>query len=268
MGKHIRAKKRYGQNFLIDNNVLNKIVDSANLSDQDTVLEIGMGTGILTEALAKKAGKVIGIEIDEELFPDTKQKLEKYMNVNFIMGDFLKHADEIFAKIDKKIKVIANIPYYITTPIIEKLFEYRDKVESVTLMVQKEVALRINATPGNKNYGSLTLYVQYYADTSIICNVPPEAFRPSPKVDSAVIRLDLLTEPRYNVLSEKRLFSIIRSAFWGRRKTLNNCLKKSPYTHYTNEMVDKLTQATGIDFKRRGETLSLEEYVSLAGVKL
>ncbi len=262
----VRAKKRYGQNFLKDKNILSKIITQAKLNKEDVVLEIGMGTGLLTEELAKAAGKVIGIEIDEELFPSTQQKLEKYLNVNFIMGDFLQQADNIFAALDTKVKVIANIPYYITTPIIEKLFSYKDKVDKIVLMVQKEVAERITALPGSKAYGSLSLFVQYYAECRVLFNVPPGAFVPAPKVDSAVIELKIRKEPPVEA-NEKRLFNIIRAAFWGRRKTLGNCLKKAPTTHYTNEHLEQIRKETGIDLQRRGETLSLVEYASLSNVK-
>lgn len=262
----IKAKKRYGQNFLKDKNILGKIIEQSKLTKDDLVLEIGMGTGLLTEELAKVASKVIAIEIDEELFPATQQKLEKYLNVSFIMGDFLQQADNIFAQVDTKLKVIANIPYYITTPIIEKLFSYKEKVSQIVLMVQKEVADRITALPGNKTYGSLSLFVQYYAECRILFNVPPSAFVPAPKVDSAVIELKIRKEPPVKT-NEKILFNIIRAAFWGRRKTLANCLKKAPTTHYTNEHLEKIKKETGIDLGRRGETLSLEEYASLANVR-
>lgn len=262
----VRAKKRYGQNFLKDKNILNKIIAQAELNKEDVVLEIGVGTGLLTEELAKAAGKVIGIEIDEELFPATQQKLEKYLNVNFIMGDFLQQADNIFANINTKVKVIANIPYYITTPIIEKLFSYKEKVEKIILMVQKEVAERIVALPGTKAYGSLTLFVQYYAESNILFNVSPRSFVPAPKVDSAVIELKTRKEPPV-AANENRLFNIVRAAFWGRRKTLANCLKKAPTTHYTNEHLEQIRVETGIDLRRRGETLSLAEYADLSKVK-
>jgi len=262
-----KAKKRFGQNFLIDEFVLQDIIDAAEISAEDTVLEIGMGTGVLTEALAQTAGRVISVEIDRDLYAAHAPRLEALGNVRVIQGDFLEEAENIFAGINNRIKVIANIPYYITTPILEKLLDYRAQVSRVVLMVQKEVAARICAEPSCKDYGSLTLFLRYYADSKIIRIVPPECFQPRPQVDSAIVQLDIRPELKYKPLSEKRFFNIIRGAFWGRRKTLRNTLKQSPYTHYTTVMLDKLTKETGIDLQRRGETLSIEEFVALASVE-
>jgi 16S rRNA (adenine1518-N6/adenine1519-N6)-dimethyltransferase len=263
-----KAKKRFGQNFLVDKNILNKIIAAAELDKSCTVLEIGMGEGALTEELAKAAGKVITVEIDRELFPETKEKLERYSNIDFILGDFLKKADDIFGKLTEKIKVVANIPYYITTPIIEKLFVYADKIDSIILMVQREVADRLRASPATKDYGSLTLFVNYHCDVEKICDVPPTAFVPRPKVFSSVIKLSMRNEKKYFVDSMEKLFNIIHAAFWGRRKMLSSALRKAPMTKLLAEDVARLRTVTGIDLTRRGETLTMEEFILLAQVKL
>ncbi|MDR1323293.1 MAG: 16S rRNA (adenine(1518)-N(6)/adenine(1519)-N(6))-dimethyltransferase RsmA [Candidatus Margulisbacteria bacterium] len=261
-----RAKKRFGQNFLVAENILPEIISAAEVSPEDTVLEIGMGTGILTEALAARAGQVISVEIDRELYAEYVPRVAIYPNVHVICGDFLQEAENIFRGARGRLKVIANIPYYITTPILEKLLEYRARLSVIVLMVQKEVAERICSEPRNSAYGSLTVFLRYYADARLICIVSPECFRPRPQVDSALIRLDVRPELKYQPLSEKRFFNIVRGAFWGRRKTLRNTLKQSPYTHYTAAMLEKLERETGLDLNRRGETLSIEEFVRLADV--
>ncbi|MDR2431816.1 MAG: 16S rRNA (adenine(1518)-N(6)/adenine(1519)-N(6))-dimethyltransferase RsmA [Candidatus Margulisbacteria bacterium] len=262
-----KAKKRFGQNFLTDELVLRDIVAAAEISSSDTVLEIGTGTGILTEALAKTAGQVISVELDRELYARYAERLRNICGVRTVSGDFLREAAGIFASLNRRIKVIANIPYYITTPILEKLLDYRDRIAAIVLMVQKEVAARICAEPGGKEYGSLTVFLRYYADAELVRNVPRQCFTPRPQVDSALVRLIVRPEPKYRPLSEKRFFNIVRGAFWGRRKTLRNALKASPYTHYTRAMLDRLEQTAGLDLNRRGETLSLEEYVALADVE-
>ncbi|GBR76081.1 16S rRNA (adenine1518-N6/adenine1519-N6)-dimethyltransferase [Candidatus Termititenax persephonae] len=246
----------------MDRGVLQEIITAAEIAPADTVLEIGAGTGVLTEALARRAGRVITVEIDRDL----AQNLPGYPNVQLVEGDFLKEAENIFAGLKTKIKVIANIPYYITTPLIEKLLDYRAQITAITLMVQKEVADRICAAPGGRDYGSLSVFLQYYAKVRLVCLVPSAAFRPRPQVDSAVVRLDIRSEPQYRPLSEKRFFNIVRGAFWGRRKTLRNTLKQSPYTHYTDALLARLAAATGIDLNRRGETLSIEEFGRLSDV--
>lgn len=268
MPEHRRAKKRFGQNFLTDNNILQKIIAAAELTKSDTVLEIGMGEGVLTERLAQAAGQVITVEIDRELFPETKEKLERHLNVNFILGDFLKKAEDIFAKLPGKIKVVANIPYYITTPIIEKLFGYITKIDLIVLMVQKEVADRLCAKPSAKDYGSLTLFVKYYCAVEKVCLVPPTAFVPRPTVFSTVIKLIPDQDKKYFVDSPEKLFNIIHAAFWGRRKMLSSALRKAPMTRFSAENIEQLSLATGIDLKRRGETLTMEEFVRLAQVNL
>ncbi|GBR73000.1 16S rRNA (adenine1518-N6/adenine1519-N6)-dimethyltransferase [Candidatus Termititenax aidoneus] len=251
---------------MVAENVLPEIISAAEISPADTVLEIGMGTGILTAALAKRAGQVISVEIDRELYAEYAPRVAIYPNVRVICGDFLREAEDIFRSARGRLKVIANIPYYITTPILEKLLEYRARLSTVVLMVQKEVAERICAAPCSGAYGSLTIFLRYYADARLICLVTPECFRPRPQVDSAVLRLDIRPELKYQPLSEKRFFNIVRGAFWGRRKTLRNTLKQAPYTHYTAAMLAKLERETGLDLNRRGETLSIEEFVHLANV--
>ncbi|MDR1453561.1 MAG: 16S rRNA (adenine(1518)-N(6)/adenine(1519)-N(6))-dimethyltransferase RsmA [Candidatus Margulisbacteria bacterium] len=261
-----RAKKRFGQNFLTAENILGEIISAAEISREDTVLEIGMGTGVLTEELAAYAGQVISIEIDRDLYAAYAPRAAAYPNVRVICGDFLREAENIFNGARGRFKIIANIPYYITTPILEKLLEYRARLSAVILMVQKEVAERICAAPRSGAYGSLTVFLRYYADARLVRIVPPECFHPRPRVDSALIRLDVRPELKYRPLSEKRFFNIVRGAFWGRRKTLRNTLKQSPYTHYTAAMLAKLERETGLDLNRRGETLSIEEFVRLADV--
>ncbi len=263
-----RPQKKYGQNFLIDKNILQKIVTAGEVSGTDTVLEIGMGKGILTEALAQKAGKVITIEIDTQLFPETQSKLAKHENIDFILGDFLKKADEIFAGLSGNVKIIANIPYYITTPILEKLFDYSEKISLIVLLVQKEVADRMRAKPNTKAYGSLTLYMNYHAEVYKIADVSPNCFRPKPTVYSSIVKLIIPEKKKYAEAIEERLFKIIHAAFWGRRKTLANCLKMSEYTKFSKEDLIRLEQETGIDLARRGETLTLAEYVKLADIKI
>lgn len=262
-----KPKKKYGQNFLVDKNILNKIVAAAQLQPDDVVLEIGMGQGILTEALAQKCAKLITIEIDQDIFPQTKNKLEKYENVDFILGDFLKKADSIFKEIPNKIKIVANIPYYITTPILEKLLEHAGRIDFIVIMMQKEVADRIRAKPESKAYGSLTLFINFYCEVEKICDVSPNSFRPSPTVQSTVLRLVPRQEKKYFVESPEKLFNIIRAAFWGRRKMLASVLRKAPQTAYSKETIENMARISGLDLKRRGETLTLEEFIKLASVR-
>lgn len=262
-----RAKKRFGQNFLTDKTILEQIIRASRITPQDIILEIGMGTGILTEALVKTGATIIGVEIDRDLVPKLQTKFAAAENLTILIGDFMKIAEDIFTDINRPIKVIANIPYYITTPIIEKLLEHKQKVEMITLMVQREVGDRLAAKPRTKDYGSLTIFVQYFTEVRMVCPVPRTAFFPAPNVDSAVIQLTVRKTNPHPVVSEERFFKITRGAFWGRRKTLRNTLKQSPFTHYTSEMLDKLQKETGIDLMRRGETLTIEEFAKLANVE-
>lgn len=260
-------QKKFGQNFLIDTHVLDKIIQSANITKDDMVLEIGPGIGTMTQYLAQAAGKVIAVEIDKNLIPILEDTLSGYDNVRVINEDVLKLdlkklADE--ENNGKPVKVVANLPYYITTPIIMGLFENEVPVESITVMVQKEVADRMQTGPGNKDYGALSLAVQYYADPYIVANVPPNCFMPRPKVGSAVIRLERYENPPVTVKDEKLMFRLIRASFNQRRKTLANGLKNSPELDYTKEEIEAAIEALGRGASIRGEALTLEEFAKLA----
>ena len=258
-------QKKFGQNFLIDTHVLDKIIQSANITEDDMVLEIGPGIGTMTQYLAQAAGKVIAVEIDKNLI--LEDTLSGYDNVRVINEDVLKLdlkkiADE--ENNGKPVKVVANLPYYITTPIIMGLFENEVPVESITVMVQKEVADRMQTGPGNKDYGALSLAVQYYADPYIVANVPPNCFMPRPKVGSAVIRLTCHQEKPVQVQDEKLMFNIIRASFNQRRKTLANGLKNAATLDFTKEEVEAAIDALGKGASVRGETLTLEEFARLS----
>ncbi len=262
--KPLPALKRFGQNFLHDKSVLNSIADVAELSAEDVVLEIGMGNGALTEVLAQKAGKVISVEIDHKRFEEVAPRLRsRFPHLQCVEGDFLQLAPGLWKSFTRPVKLVANIPYNVTTPIIESCIEHCDILERAVLMVQKEVAERMQAGAGSSAYGSLSLYIQYHMDVSIEVQVPRTCFQPVPNVDSAVIKLIPKRTPPVHVLSEEKLFKVIRGAFWGKRKTLRNCLKKSPYTHYTNAMLERIENVAGIDLNRRGETLSLQEFAAM-----
>ena len=260
-------QKEFGQNFLIDTHVLDKIIQSANITEDDMVLEIGPGIGTMTQYPAQAAGKVIAVEIDKNLIPILEDTLSGYDNVCVINEDVLKLdlkklADE--ENNGKPVKVVANLPYYITTPIIMGLFENEVPVESITVMVQKEVADRMQTGPGNKDYGALSLAVQYYADPYIVANVPPNCFMPRPKVGSAVIRLTCHQEKPVQVQDEKLMFNIIRASFNQRRKTLANGLKNAATLDFTKEEVEAAIDALGKGASVRGETLTLEEFARLS----
>lgn len=262
-------QKKFGQNFLIDTHVLDKIIQSANITEDDMVLEIGPGIGTMTQYLAQAAGKVIAVEIDKNLIPILEDTLSGYDNVRVINEDVLKLdlkklADE--ENNGKPVKVVANLPYYITTPIIMGLFENEVPVESITVMVQKEVADRMQTGPGNKDYGALSLAVQYYADPYIVANVPPNCFMPRPKVGSAVIRLTRHAETPVQVDDEKLLFQIIRASFNQRRKTLANGLKNYEGLSFEKETIEAAIAECGFSPSVRGEALSLEEFAKLANV--
>ena len=262
-------QKKFGQNFLIDTHVLDKIIQSANITEDDMVLEIGPGIGTMTQYLAQAAGKVIAVEIDKNLIPILEDTLSGYDNVRVINEDVLKLdlkkiADE--ENNGKPVKVVANLPYYITTPIIMGLFENEVPVESITVMVQKEVADRMQTGPGNKDYGALSLAVQYYADPYIVANVPPNCFMPRPKVGSAVIRLTRHAAPPVKVDNEKWMFDIIRASFNQRRKTLANGLKNSQELQFTKEQVEQAITECGLPLNIRGEALTLEQFAALADI--
>ena len=260
-------QKKFGQNFLIDTHVLDKIIQSANITKDDMVLEIGPGIGTMTQYLAQAAGKVIAVEIDKNLIPILEDTLSGYDNVRVINEDVLKLdlkklADE--ENNGKPVKVVANLPYYITTPIIMGLFENEVPVESITVMVQKEVADRMQCGPGSKDYGALSLAVQYYAKPQIVANVPPNCFMPRPNVGSAVIRLTRHETPPVEVTDEKLMFRLIRASFNQRRKTLVNGLKNASDLSFTKEQIETAIQAIGEPLTIRGEALTLEQFAQLA----
>lgn len=260
-------QKKFGQNFLIDTHVLDKIIRSAEIISDDMVLEIGPGIGTMTQYLAQAAGKVIAVEIDKALIPILEDTLEGFENVTVLNEDILKVDVAGLAQREnggRPIKVVANLPYYITTPIIMGLFENHVPVKSITVMVQKEVAERMQVGPGTKDYGALSLAVQYYAKPYIVANVPPNCFMPRPKVGSAVIRLERYENPPVQVDDEKLMFKIIRASFNQRRKTLANGLKNSPELDYTKEQVEAAIDSLGKGTSVRGEALTLEEFATLS----
>ena len=259
-------QKRFGQNFLIDTHVLEKIIETAGVTKDDFVLEIGPGIGTMTQYLAESAREVAAVEIDRELIPILTHTLSDWNNVTIINDDILKV--DIAGLVKEKnggrpIKVVANLPYYITSPIIMELFEKKVPLESITIMVQKEVADRMQAGPGTKDYGALSLAVKYYAETHIAANVPPNCFLPRPKVGSAVIHLQRYKEPPVTVTDEKLLFRIIRASFNQRRKTLVNGLKNSPELPFTKEEIEKAITACGLSLQIRGEALTLSQFADL-----
>ena len=262
-------QKKFGQNFLIDTHVLDKIIRSAEITKEDMVVEIGPGIGTMTQYLACAAGKVAAIEIDKALIPILEDTLEGYENVQVINGDVLKVDIAKLAEEEnggRPIKVVANLPYYITTPIIMGLFENHVPLKSITVMVQKEEADRMQVGPGTKDYGALSLAVQYYAKPYIVANVPPNCFMPRPKVGSAVIRLERYDEPPVQVEDEKLMFRIIRASFNQRRKTLANGLKNSPELQFSKEEIEKAIEGIGKSVSVRGEALTLEEFAALSNL--
>ena len=262
-------QKKFGQNFLIDTRVLDKIIRSAEITKDDFVLEIGPGIGTMTQYLACAAGKVVAVEIDRALIPILADTLDGYDNVTVINEDVLKVDISKLAEEQnggRPIKVVANLPYYITTPIIMGLFEKNVPIKSITVMVQKEVADRMQVGPGTKDYGALSLAVQYYAKPYIVANVPPNCFMPRPKVGSAVIRLERYEEPPVQVKDERLMFRIIRASFNQRRKTLANGLKNSPELDFTKEEIEAAIETLGKGASVRGEALTLEEFARLSDV--
>lgn len=260
-------QKKYGQNFLIDTHVLNKIVDAAGITDEDLVLEIGPGIGTLTQYLAERAGRVIAVEIDRNLIPILQDTLSEYDNVTVINEDILKLDLERLVREEnggRPIKVAANLPYYITTPIIMGLLEKRVPVDSITVMVQKEVAMRMQAGPGTKDYGALSLAVQYYAEPYLAANVPQNCFIPRPDVSSAVIRLKVHDDPPVKVKNEKLLFDLIRASFNQRRKTLLNSLSNSQTLSFAKAEIAEAMEKAGLAANVRGEALTLEQFAALA----
>ncbi len=266
---NMSAKKKFGQNFLIDSGVLEGIVEAAGVTEDDCVLEIGPGIGSLTQYLAEAAGRVVAVEIDKTLLPVLDDTLSEYDNVTIINNDVLKvDITEVVNEYNqgRPIKVVANLPYYITTPIIMKLFESGAPIESITVMVQKEVADRMSAGPGNKDYGSLSLAVGFYAEAQAVMDVPPSSFIPQPKVGSAVVKLVRCDEPRVSVKDEKFMFAIIRDAFNQRRKTLSNAISNGAELHVSRQQVTDALTTMGIDERARGETLTLAQFAELSDI--
>ena len=260
-------QKRFGQNFLIDAHVLEKIVSAAGITKDDCVLEIGPGIGTMTQYLAESAGQVIAVEIDTNLLPILTDTLKDYSNVKVINQDILKvDINELVKEYNngRPIKVVANLPYYITTPIIMGLFESNVPIDNITVMVQKEVADRMQVGPGSKDYGALSLAVQYYASPYIVANVPPNCFIPRPNVGSAVIRLTRYQEPPVQVKDPKLMFKLIRASFNQRRKTLQNGLNNSPEISFSKEEITKAIESLGVSPSVRGEALSPEQFAQLA----
>ena len=258
---------RFGQKFLIDAHVLEKIVSAAGITKDDCVLEIGPGIGTMTQYLAESAGQVIAVEIDTNLLPILADTLKDYSNVKVINQDILKvDINELVKEYNngRPIKVVANLPYYITTPIIMGLFESNVPIDNITVMVQKEVADRMQVGPGSKDYGALSLAVQYYASPYIVANVPPNCFIPRPNVGSAVIRLTRYQEPPVQVKDPKLMFKLIRASFNQRRKTLQNGLNNSPEISFSKEEITKAIESLGVSPSVRGEALSLEQFAQLA----
>ncbi|MEC0205425.1 16S rRNA (adenine(1518)-N(6)/adenine(1519)-N(6))-dimethyltransferase RsmA [Paenibacillus lautus] len=263
-------KKSLGQNFLIDQNILYKIVEAAGLDEDKGVLEIGPGIGALTEKLAQTAGTVTAVEIDQRLIPILREVLEPYENVKVHHGDVLKvDLHELFRQdfADvSKVSVVANLPYYVTTPILMKLLEEKLPLENIVVMIQKEVAERMAAAPGSKDYGSLSIAVQYYSEPKLVCIVPHTVFIPQPNVASAVIRLAVREQPPVSVEDEGFFFEVVQASFAQRRKTIANNLKSRFFPGEGRERLEQLLQEAGIEPSRRGETLSIEEYARLSNI--
>ena len=262
-------QKKFGQNFLIDTHVLEKIISSAGVSKDDCVLEIGPGIGTMTQYLAENARQVVAVDIDKNLIPILGETLAAYDNVTVINEDILKvDIKEIAEKYNdgRPIKVVANLPYYITTPIIMGLFESGVPIDNITVMVQKEVADRMQEGPGSKDYGALSLAVQYYAEPEIVAIVPPNCFIPRPNVGSAVIRLTRHKEMPVKVKDAEHMFRIIRASFNQRRKTLQNGLNNSPEIPYTKEKILAAIEQMGLPATVRGEALSLEQFAQLSDI--
>ena len=262
-------QKKFGQNFLIDTRVLERIIDAAQITKDDCVLEIGPGIGTMTQYLAESAREVIAVEIDKMLIPILGDTLSAYDNVTVINDDILKvDIGRIVAEKNdsKPIKVVANLPYYITTPIIMGLFESHVPLKSITIMVQKEVADRMQVGPGTKDYGALSLAVQYYAKPEIVANVPPNCFIPRPNVGSAVIRLTRYDEPPVKVEDEKFMFALIRASFNQRRKTLVNGLTNAPELKLSKEKIMEALEAMQLPATVRGEALTLEQFAQLSNL--
>ena len=264
-------QKKFGQNFLIDTRVLDKIISAAQITGEDMVLEIGPGIGTMTQYLAESARCVAAVEIDENLIPILEETLRGYENIHIINGDILKiDMNQLVGRYNggRPVKVVANLPYYITTPIIMGLLESGIPVDNITVMVQKEVASRMQAGPGSKDYGALSLAVQYYAKPYLVANVPPNCFLPRPKVGSAVIRLTRYSQPPVKVQDPKLMFQIIRASFNQRRKTLQNGLNNSPELSFSKGQNAGAIERLGLPAAVRGEALDLGQFARLADIFL
>ena len=264
-------QKKFGQNFLIDTHVLDKIISAAEITKDDLVVEIGPGIGTMTQYLACAAREVVAIEIDKMLIPILQDTLSAYDNVTIINEDVLKVDINKLAEEKnggRPVKVVANLPYYITTPIIMGLFENHVPLHSITIMVQKEVADRMRMGPGTKDYGALSLAVQYYAEPYLVANVPQNCFMPRPKIGSAVIKLTVHEKTPVTVRDEKLMFKLIRASFNQRRKTLANGLNNSPELHYSKDQIAEAIEKLGTSPSIRGEALTLEEFARLSDILL
>jgi 16S rRNA (adenine1518-N6/adenine1519-N6)-dimethyltransferase len=262
-------KKKFGQNFLINQNILDDIIKGANLAPEDIVIEIGPGIGSLTQYIAEQVDEVLAIEIDKTLIPILEDTLSEYDNIRILNEDILKVDLKGLLERDYKnrsVKIVANLPYYITTPIIMKIFEEHVPIDSITIMIQEEVADRMQAKPSTKEYGALSLAVQYYSYPKVIVKVPPSCFVPQPKVGSSVIRLELTDHYKNQTEDDRFLFQLIRGAFQQRRKTLVNTLAHQPNIHLTKEEIREALAKIDLSEKIRGEALSLQEFIELTKV--
>ncbi len=259
-------KKNFGQNFLIDGHVISKIISASEIKDDELVIEIGPGIGSLTEELLQRAKKVICIEIDRTLIPILEENFKDYDNLLIINEDILKVDLKKIIEDNgfKTAKIVANLPYYITTPIIMDCLEKGYPITHIVVMIQKEVAYRMNAKPSTKDYGALSIVVNYFADTYLVANVPPNCFMPRPNVDSAVIRITKLDKPRANPNNEEMFFKLIKAGFSMRRKTLVNCMFNMPEVSLSKEELENLLESININKKIRGEALDIHEYVSIS----
>lgn len=258
---NLRANKKLGQNFLISEDIINSIVEKSEITKEDVVVEIGPGIGSLTTALIANARKVIAIELDPNMVDILKNRLNIFDNLEIIYGDILKTDIANLIKDYDSVKVVANLPYYITTPIIMKLLEEKLKFKSITVMVQKEVGERVCSTCKDKEYGAITVSVQYYTNPKIVIDVPKDNFLPSPEVDSCVIKLDLLDKPRVSVKDERLFFRLVKGAFTQRRKTISNSLT---CIGRTKEEIEKILEDLNIEKRLRAENLSIEQYAEIA----
>lgn len=264
-----KFSKSLGQNFLIDESVLDKMIDGSGINENTNVIEIGPGFGTLTQRLCMNAKKVVAIEIDKTAIPILEGNLSEFNNLTIINDDVLKcNLTDIINREfgGESVRIVANLPYYITTPIIMHILESRINAESLCIMIQKEVAERVAANPGSKDYGALSVAVNYYAKPRMICHVPPSSFIPMPKVSSSVISLDILSQPPVEANSEKGYFKVVKAAFGQRRKTLLNALSNSPAIPMSKNEIAKILQKCNIDEKRRGETLSLQDFADISNM--